>query len=137
MKMVRTPAPCPRSRVISCHFQQGRPSHNQIRMFHMHKNRPKQDQPRSHLVRLNWSSLHQSCSEGATRYSRRDLSRVRIKALCLSVLSACLLQSCGGRLGSNEFGLEARDCVSLCQYLEYCTGCDDDGCYLTRCTVTE
>ncbi len=49
-KPVLTPPPCPRSRVISCHFQQGRPSYNQISMFHVHKNRQKQNQPRSRLV---------------------------------------------------------------------------------------
>ncbi len=50
MKPVLTPPPCPRSRVFSCHFRQGRPSHNQISIFHMHQNRQKQDQPRSRLV---------------------------------------------------------------------------------------
>jgi hypothetical protein len=101
----------PHFRVLSCHHQQGCPSHSQVSTSHTCETRQKQNQSRSHLAPAHPTQSPPKSRRRSHRTLRRDLSRVRIKALRLSVLSDRLLQRCGRRLDRIGYELGARGCV--------------------------
>lgn len=105
----------------------------------MHETSQNQTQPRSHLCSSPTDRSHrQSRAEGNHRALRQDLSRVRIKALRLSVLSASPFAVPRWN-DSVELGTDLMlEVVLFCvKCWKYCIGCGDDGCFYFRCMVTE